>query len=417
VGQAALAALSVILVAGGTARAVDRNKANDTNDLNLTTSWVGGVVPGAGDVGVWEATVVGANVANLGADLSWGGVRIANPGGAVTIGGANVLTLGGSGINMGAATQNLTIASGLTLAADTKQTWTVGAGRTLTVSGALTQSPGGAVAFDTTAGGTINVSSGTPTSILRYGVVNGTDVAALDATNNVVGVGAVLTYNQNPNTAGALPNIAGTQNGFDVVNLNTNGTEAFRLSNNLTINAFNTAGSTGVIRFNTEWNDAVNPIRDWTVDVAQQRTITWTDNNPVLIMTAGTGASNVVFDGGGHIRANGSGTFWLHQSNPTSSMIFNNGLGFSQSGGAQQLHKDGVGRVIINSDASTYTGATHIVEGTLQIGNGGTLGNLNAASAIINNARWPLAATMRSPSPTTSPARARSRSTTSGPAK
>jgi fibronectin-binding autotransporter adhesin len=393
-GQAALA-LALLSMGGDAAHAVDRIKANNAMNLDQAASWTGGVIPGTADVGVWNSTVTGPNAVALGSDQSWSGLRIANPGGAVTINSGNVLTLGAGGIDMSAATQNLNIAAGVTLLGDAKQTWSVGAGRALTISGALVQQAGGGVAFDTSAGGTITVSSGTASSILRYGVVNGTDVAALDATNNVVGVAAVYAYNANPATGAALPNIAGTgassQNGFDVINLNTNATNAFRLSNNLTINAFgvadaSTALSSGVVRFNTEYNDGVNPVIDWTVDLASNRTMTWSDNNPVLIMTANTGASDVIFNGSGHVRANGSGTFWLHQNNPNSHMIFNNTNGFTQSGGAQQLHKDGAGRVILAQDGNSYTGATHIAEGSLQIGNGGTTGNLNAASSVINNA-------------------------------
>jgi fibronectin-binding autotransporter adhesin len=310
---------------------------------------------------------------------------IANPGGPVTIGGANILTLGASGINMGAATQNLTIASGLTLAADTKQTWTVGAGRALTISGVLTQSAGAAVAFDTTAGGTINISSGTATSILPYGVINGADIAALDATNNVTGVGALMTYNPNPVTA-PNPNIAGAQNGIDVINLNATATNAFRLSNAATINAFGVSASTGVIRFNTE-----HPGVDWTIDMASNRALSWSDGNPVLLMTANTGASDVIFNGSGDVRAGNTGTIFIHQNNPVADMVFNMGEGFTQPvGGAAQLVKAGVGRIIIANNghgiaAEQAQGTTHIAEGTVQIGNGGAVGNLNPASAVVNN--------------------------------
>ena len=36
-------------------------KANNTNALNLTTSWTVGTVPGPTDVAVWDSTVTGAN--------------------------------------------------------------------------------------------------------------------------------------------------------------------------------------------------------------------------------------------------------------------------------------------------------------------------------------------------------------------
>ena len=62
-------------------------KANDTDNLNLGTSWVGGVVPGASDVAVWDSTVADVNNTTnaLGANTAWGGVKILNPAGNILI--------------------------------------------------------------------------------------------------------------------------------------------------------------------------------------------------------------------------------------------------------------------------------------------------------------------------------------------
>jgi len=81
------------------AQAADRTKANNADNLNLATSWLGGALPGAGDVAVWNSIVTAANSALLGTDLSWQGIRIADPSGNVTIDGGNTLTLGYAGIN------------------------------------------------------------------------------------------------------------------------------------------------------------------------------------------------------------------------------------------------------------------------------------------------------------------------------
>ena len=60
----------------------------------------------------------------------------------MTIGAGNVLALGSSGINLGSATQNLTISSGLTIAPGS-QIWDVASGRTLTLNtGTFTRSAG-----------------------------------------------------------------------------------------------------------------------------------------------------------------------------------------------------------------------------------------------------------------------------------
>jgi len=108
-------ALAAVLTAAGTAQAATISKTDNTDNLNLTTSWVGGVVPSTNDIAWWTNTVTAANSTVLGANQSWYGIRISNPGGLVTIGGANTLTLGTNGINMTLATQNLTLNCGLTL--------------------------------------------------------------------------------------------------------------------------------------------------------------------------------------------------------------------------------------------------------------------------------------------------------------
>src|SRR5262245_34582873 len=128
-----------VLVSAVCSRAAIITKANNTDNLNLTTSWTNGVVPGPPDVARWDANVTSANSVALGADLIWGGIVITNPGGAVTIAVGNTLTLGTSGIDMGRASQNLTISSGLTLGPGT-QRWNVTNGTTLTVDGTLTRS-------------------------------------------------------------------------------------------------------------------------------------------------------------------------------------------------------------------------------------------------------------------------------------
>ena len=113
----------------------------NTDDLNLATSWSGGSVPGALDVANWSG-LGGANSTALGANLGLGGITIGTTGGAVTITGANTLTLGSGGIDMSAASQNLTVSSNLALAQGA-QTWRVATGRTLTLNtGTVTRATG-----------------------------------------------------------------------------------------------------------------------------------------------------------------------------------------------------------------------------------------------------------------------------------
>ncbi len=114
-------------------------KANNTNNLNLGTSWVGGVAPAATSTARWNNTVTAANTCALGAATTWGGITIDNPAGAVTISntGGHSLTLGSNAIDIGmsAATANLTIQCPLILGAE--NLWNVGTSRTLTLGGGV----------------------------------------------------------------------------------------------------------------------------------------------------------------------------------------------------------------------------------------------------------------------------------------
>ena len=111
-------------------------KANNTDDLDLASSWTVGV-PATTDVATWNNTVTTANTAALGADLTFGGLAILNPGGMVTLNGPNTLTLGAAAtaIDMSAATADLSLNCPLALGAD--NIWNVALSRTLTVGGAV----------------------------------------------------------------------------------------------------------------------------------------------------------------------------------------------------------------------------------------------------------------------------------------
>jgi hypothetical protein len=74
-----------VLASAACLRAATITKANNADNLNLTTSWTNGVVPGVADVARWDFNVTGANSVALGADTNWAGIIITNPGGPVTI--------------------------------------------------------------------------------------------------------------------------------------------------------------------------------------------------------------------------------------------------------------------------------------------------------------------------------------------
>ncbi len=169
-----LTALSMVILTGS-ASAADDIKANNATALNLVGSWVDGSVPtlANGDVATWDATVAGANTVAIGGNLSVLGIKVTSPGGAVVVTHAagNTLTLGSAGINMSAATQNLTLLNTANTACDinisASQIWNVNAARTLVLwsnSNSANQRLTGGGNIEITGGGIVRVLTGDSSS-------------------------------------------------------------------------------------------------------------------------------------------------------------------------------------------------------------------------------------------------------------
>ena len=100
-------------------------KANNTNDLNLASSWTNNALP-AGGLGIWDSTVTAANTTTIGTGLTLLGIQITNPGGDVSItpGTSGALTLGSGGIDLSTSTRLLSLSAPVVLSSD--QTWITG---------------------------------------------------------------------------------------------------------------------------------------------------------------------------------------------------------------------------------------------------------------------------------------------------
>ena len=150
--QALLLAIVLAAMSGLSAWASSIVKANNSDNLDLTTSWTNGVVPGVADIAQWDTNVTAANSTLLDTNATWGGIQILNPGGPVTISATSTnlntgatLTLNGNGIDMSGAGQNLTLSNGITLNAP--QNWNVASGKTLVLNGARAKNQGAALRF------------------------------------------------------------------------------------------------------------------------------------------------------------------------------------------------------------------------------------------------------------------------------
>jgi autotransporter-associated beta strand protein len=166
-----------------------------------TDNWSGGAAPGDGDVAVFDLNSTAQLATTLGSDFSILGLRLVDPTGAVSIATGNGLTVGASGIDMSAATQNLTISAPVTLGA--AQIWEVAGGRTLVVSGGIsggggfTKAGAGGLTLanvanthtggTTLSAGTVTLGSGTSASAANLGPAGGSVTLAGGTISNGTG--------------------------------------------------------------------------------------------------------------------------------------------------------------------------------------------------------------------------------------
>lgn len=211
------------LLAVFTSEAVEIKKEDNTTALNLTGSWVSGVVPGADDVALWDAPYNRnpSIAASLGADLTWKGIRVASPTSVPRIRNTSgrTLTLGSSGIDMSGATQNFDLYQTTALSAN--QEWNVASGRTLTVSASLS---GSGVTLTKAGTGALNLMAatslpmnlalqeGTLTVGHASGTVELTGVLSGSGTLSKSAAGVLTLSGDNSTYAGSFTHAAGTLN-------------------------------------------------------------------------------------------------------------------------------------------------------------------------------------------------------------
>ncbi|RYD20667.1 MAG: hypothetical protein EOP88_14190, partial [Verrucomicrobiaceae bacterium] len=354
------------------------HKADNTTDLSQPASWTGGIVPGVFDTARW-AGLGGTNSVLPGANLAWNQIVIETTGGPVNIGAGATITLGTGGIDMSAATQDLAIASGLTLGGG-RQTWNVAASRTLSLStGAFARTPGatlnlqapGVVAASMT--GLVNEGS---TAILGPWATVGSGITTTYATSPA---GSIIGYTSGTNvSAASLPN-PGTAN--DNFNLTTASTTTYGAATRNANTLRNTVGATTLTFGNSA--SQINLVTNG-------------------IMNSGAGLLTVTH--GGTHAASG---IMVGPNNGRELVVHAAGAGIAlgrivnNTGGASSVVVDspGSGTVTLNA-ASTFSGGLRLNSGTLLLGNdaslgsgaftmnGGTLGTtgtLTIANAIVVN--------------------------------
>lgn len=317
-------------------------KANNTTALNLTGSWVGGVVPGSADIGHWNSTVTGANTVALGAARTWLGVLITNPGGAVTVGTTTATwTIGASGIDMSSATQNLTINSPVAVALGANQTWNVASGRTLTV-GSVVSGASRILTFN-----------GAGTSVLTNANTysGGSNISAgwfRVGNNAALGTGTITM------TGGKL---------------SSNSTAGYTLANALALNGSMTLGdatNTGFLVFSGTPTISGPTTLTTASDVTFAGNLAtsssaWTKTGSAELALTGAGTSNYTGDvtiSAGRIRIGDYGTIAPTQLNSASSVTVNSGASLwyaSSTAASTSVTHAGAGEIVLLNRATTTT--------------------------------------------------------------
>ena len=351
--------LAVILIPTITTRAGTVVKANNSTPVNQNGSWVGGVAPSSSDIAQWDNTV--ASAANLqmtfAGNVDWLGIRIFDPIGDVsTTTGNNVITLGASGIDMTAATVNLTLNRNITLSA--AQSWNVASGRLLTINPgnpATTTANGGFLltiqgAGDTTINSALSGSGGLTKS--------GAGTLSLTGANTYTGATTV-----NAGTIQAANNSAfgTTAGGVSVAS-----GAAVELSGNIAIGSetlsLDGAGVSGggALR-NTSGNNS------WAGDITLESSSQI--NSEVGTLTL----SGTITENRGHFKTltvDGAGD-----------VVVDGNLGGTANSDQIDLVKNGSGRLFLNH-ANGYQGSTTIDAGAVRIANGGALGDTSGGTTV-----------------------------------
>jgi autotransporter-associated beta strand protein len=310
-----------LLAGPGCLHAATIIKTNNTDNLNLTTSWIGGVVPGPLDVAKWDTNVTSANAVALGADTTWTGIIITNTGGPVTINAGNTLTLGVNGIDMSRASQNLTISSGLTLLG--MQRWNVTNGMTLTVNGTLARSGNAGLVVGASTGAT-NLGVVTASPALENGLVPWASVQIIGAATNGLPTGynfaTVSGGNLVPYTNATLEATAGSGVSFGGIPTGDNSTVNYDLGIVSTggvmnadtyVNTLRNIGGTylqngsGNFRANAIMNSGTGVL---TISTPVQQADTSLNELVIAAWTQGITLSNVISDNGNPLAVTFTGT-------------------------------------------------------------------------------------------------------------
>ncbi len=377
--------LTLTMAYGPGASAATITKA-DTPTLNSGLDWVGGIAPGQFDTAQFDVTLSASNAGalNLNANIIWQGLTLSTVPGPVVFVPGNTLSLKNSGINMSAASNDLTFNSGLT--AIGAQSWLVPAGRTLTINGAFTRT-GGTVDFTSFAGTLGGSTLGNVNNILGPWATTGAMTSMKYALSTA---GSISGLTLAPVGAASVTDTTGTQN-YEVNAVDALGAGA-------SFNTLRYTGAAGSITGGFSANGLMN-VGAGTLTYSGALAIGATKE---LVLTGPTSMtiSGVISDNAGgasSLTYSGTGTLALNSQNTLTGVVTVNSGTLNAAGGNSANGAVGsASSVVINSGGSVlavsdnnFTGGVSSANKTIRINAGGTLkstaSNTNHLNAIVLN--------------------------------
>ena len=386
------------------AQATDGVKADNADNLNLSSSWSSGTMPNASGWGIWDTTQTGARTANLGDDATWGGIKKTTGAYKGTIGATSGKTLtlmgvGGIGIDLSSAAADFAVAAQLKLGGS--QSFTVASSRTLTIDGAvgdggsgyaLTKAGSGTLTLNgaNTYGGGTTLSAGTlgigNSGALGSGALGWTasstlqiaNTSALSVTNAITLGNVAQTFTVVKNAASAS---TGTETAFNgAISGGNAGATLF-------LNTSTTGDNTTTHRFN-----GANTFRA-KVQLNRGAIVV---GNPLGL---GDTANVIYLDGNGNtslgdlrfaVSMTLTNTVTL-SNNPSPINTDVNSVSLagvvSGAGTSQPLTKLGSGTLTLLA-ANTYSGGTVLNAGSLTITNGNALGSGALSVNLVNSSTF-----------------------------
>ena len=213
--------ISIFLLAAASmsaAHAADIQKADNTDNLNLESSWVGGTVPGAGDVAVWPLVPSQTLTTSLGAPLEFAGIIVTNAAGStlwnnysITINGSDTLSLGSGGILYGGK-KTMAVYAPLSVTAD--HAWTCNGGGTLGIYGTVAFNGNTVTGRGSNTKETKGRFSGPGTLVNEGGAIKMSAGSAAPDVDFVARLNAGAVFDQTPATGGAYRFSSVTLNGL-----------------------------------------------------------------------------------------------------------------------------------------------------------------------------------------------------------